>query len=128
MRLLLDTHTLIWYVNRDARLSPAAKALIDDLANEQIVSVVSLWEITIKHSLGKLTIALPLANLLALSSGQNPFHLLPIEPAHLLALAQLPFHHNDPFDRLLAAQALAENLPIVSIDAALDAYGVQRLW
>lgn len=58
----------------------------------------------------------------------EPFHLLPIEPAHLLTLAQFPYHHNDPFDRLLAAQAIAENMPMVSIDEALDAYGVQRIW
>ena len=128
MKLLLDTHTLLWYVNRDVRLSPTAKTLIDDPVNEQIVSVVSLWEITIKHSHGRLTLTMPLANLLALSSAQNPFHLLAIEPAHLLTLAQLPYHHNDPFDRLLAAQAIAEKLLIVSIDAAMDAYGVTRLW
>ena len=128
MKLLLDTHTLLWYVNRDAQLSFSARALIDDLANEQIVSVVSLWEVTIKHSLGKLALNMPLVDLLALSSAQNPFHLLPIEPAHLLTLSGLPYHHNDPFDRLLVAQALTEKLPIVSIDAALDAYGIQRWW
>lgn len=128
MNLLLDTHTLLWFLNGDARLTAKAKSLIDDAHNSQFVSIVSLWEITIKHSLGRLALPVPLPELLAFPSTAPQFQLLPIQAAHLLTLDGLPRHHNDPFDRLLVAQAVTENMPMVSIDAALDDYGVQRLW
>ena len=128
MNLLLDTHTLLWFLNGDARLSAKAKNLIDDAHNSQFVSIVSLWEITIKHSLGRLTLPIPLPDLIAFPIAAQQFRLLPIKAAHLLTLDALPHHHNDPFDRLLVAQAIAEKLPIISADPALDAYGIQRLW
>jgi PIN domain nuclease of toxin-antitoxin system len=128
MKLLLDTHALLWFTSSSTKLSAKAKNLIDDPTNLQVVSIVSLWEITIKHSLGRLTLPLPLPDLVAFPITTPQFRLLPIQAAHLLTLDALPHHHNDPFDRLLIAQAIAENLPIISTDPALDAYGVTRLW
>jgi len=128
MRLLLDTHTLLWFVSNHPDLSPNAAQIIGDPANQKIVSVVSLWEITIKVSLGRLNLTLPLADFINVHLTPSKVRLLQIEIPHLLTLETLPHHHSDPFDRLLAAQALAENVPFVSIDAAFDAYGVQRIW
>jgi PIN domain nuclease of toxin-antitoxin system len=128
MNLLLDTHTLLWFLSGDPRLSAKAKNLIDDAHNEQFVSIVNLWEITIKHSLGRLALPVPLPDLLAFPATTPQFQLLPIQAAHLLTLDGLPHHHKDPFDRLLVAQAITENIPLISIGVALDAYGVQRFW
>jgi PIN domain nuclease of toxin-antitoxin system len=109
-------------------ISPTAAQLIGDSINQKFVSVVSLWEITIKVSLGRLNIALPLADFIRVHLTPNKVQLLQIEVPHLLTLESLPYHHRDPFDRLLAAQALTENLPFVSVDTLFDSYSVQRLW
>lgn len=128
MRMLLDTHTLLWFVDASSNLSDQARELIDDPANQKVVSIVSLWEIAIKHSLGRLALSLPLSQYIATHLTPSKVALLPIEIPHLLTFAQLPWHHRDPFDRLLVAQAIAENIPLISIDAVLDAYPVQRRW
>lgn len=128
MRLLLDTHALLWFVSNHPDLSPTAAQLIGDPTNQKIVSVVSLWEITIKVSLGRLNLALPLADFIKTHLTPSKVQLLQIEVPHLLTLEALPHHHRDPFDRLLAAQALAEKVSFVSADAAFDSYGVQRIW
>jgi PIN domain nuclease of toxin-antitoxin system len=127
-RLLLDTHALLWYVLNDPQLSATARALIDDPAQDVLVSPASYWEIAIKLSIGKYTLAVPYEDFMRQAIDGNDFEILPIEPRHTAALVTMPYHHRDPFDRLLIAQALVENLPIVSIDTAFDPYGVTRLW
>lgn len=128
MRLLLDTHALLWFVSNHPNLSSHAARIIGDPANQKIVSIVSLWEITIKVSLGRLSLALPLADFINVHLTPSKVQLLQIEIPHLLTLETLLHHHSDPFDRLLAAQALTENISFVSVDAAFDSYGVQRIW
>lgn len=128
MRILLDTHTLLWFVDASPNLSDRARELIDDSANQKVVSIVSLWEIAIKHSLGRLALSLPLNQYIATHLTPSKVELLPIEIAHILTFSQIPWHHRDLFDRILVAQAITETIPIISVDAALDAYGVQRLW
>lgn len=128
MRILLDTHTLLWFVDASPNLSDYARHVIDDPANQRVVSIVSLWEIAIKHSLGRLALSLPFDQYVATHLTPNKVEILPIEIEHLLTFARMLWHHRDPFDRILVAQALTENVPIISVDTALDAYGVQRLW
>jgi PIN domain nuclease of toxin-antitoxin system len=128
MRLLLDTHTFIWFIMGSPNLSAHARALIEDVANDKFLSVAGLWEIAIKLSIGKLTLSAPFDVLIPQQLSLNGFELLNIEIEHATLVTTLPFHHRDPFDRLLIAQAIVEKMPIVSIDAAFDAYPVTRLW
>lgn len=128
MNLLLDTNALLWFVTNHSRLSATASQALSNAANQKIVSIASLWEITIKVGLNKLPIALPLDDFINQHLWPSRVLLLPIETSHLLTLSTLPLHHRDPFDRLIAAQALEENLPLVSSDSALDVYGIQRIW
>jgi PIN domain nuclease of toxin-antitoxin system len=127
MRLLLDTHTFLWFIDDNPRLSARAKALLESDA-DLLLSVMSLWEISIKVSISKLTLAQPYDIFMPQQLTANVIEILPISLAHLGVVATLPFHHRDPFDRLLVAQAMIEQLPIVSIDSAFDAYSVKRLW
>jgi PIN domain nuclease of toxin-antitoxin system len=128
VKLLLDTHTFIWWDSNPAQLSPGALALCSDPANELVVSVTSLWEIQIKRQLGKLDLRLPLAEIVAHQQKTNGVAILPILQAHVLALDELPLHHRDPFDRLLIAQAKVERAGLVSVDPAFKAYPVEVLW
>ena len=128
MTLLLDTHTLLWFLKNDPQLSASAKAAIENSANRKLVSIVSCWEIAIKAGLGKLKLGEPTAVLLSREIPANSFDLLPISLAHVTAVETLPAHHKDPFDRLLIAQTLAESVTLVSNDAKFDAYGIARLW
>lgn len=130
MRLLLDTHAMYWYAASDPQLSPTAQALIQDAANEALISPALYWEIAIKISIGKWIMHRPYEEFLDICLNAYGFRVLPIEPKHTARVSTLPFPpgHKDPFDRLLVAQALVEAIPIVSNDAALDAYGVTRLW
>jgi PIN domain nuclease of toxin-antitoxin system len=128
MRLLLDTHAFLWFVPGDAQLSPQALALILDPGNEKLVSPASYWEIAIKISVGKYTLSQPYQAFMQRGIVQNGFKILPIEFQHTVALTTLPFHHRDPFGRLLIAQAMVEQIPLVSADSALDAYPITRLW
>lgn len=118
MKLLLDTHVFLWTVAGSSRLKPATRRLIED-ADEVHVSAVSLWEIAIKTSLGKLE-ADP--HELAASIEPSGFIELPVRAAHAAGVARLPFHHHDPFDRLLVAQALAEPLRLLTVDDVLAKY------
>lgn len=128
MRLLLDTHTLYWYIEGDPQLKPTAQKLIQDVSNEILLSPASYWEIAIKVSLGKWKLNRSYADFINLALNQYGFEVLAILPTHTAAVIELPFHHRDPFDRLLVAQALVEKIAIVSNDPALDAYGITRLW
>ena len=126
--LTLDTHTFLWYTEGDARLSAVARSYIEDPAREKLVSIASLWEIAIKVAIGKLTLSLPLPELFSVGIKGNGLRVLPIEQSHILRTTTLPFHHRDPFDRLIAAQCLVETMPLVSADIIFDAYGVDRRW
>ncbi len=128
MTILLDTHTLLWAYWGDPQMSAAVIRLISDPANHILVSPASHWEIAIKMKTGKLILRESLLDFVHHAIFDNGFMILPIEPKHTAFVATLPFHHKDPFDRLLVAQALAEGIPLVSADATLDQYGVQRVW
>ncbi len=128
MKLLLDTHTLLWFTLGNPKLSPIALALINDASNEKLVSPASYWEIAINVSIGKLALNQPYEDFIDRAIDQNGFVILPIESRHTARLVVLPFHHKDPFDRLLIAQALTDGIAIVGGDPHFDAYGVQRLW
>ena len=128
MRLLLDTHTFLWFIEGDTALSPYARQLIEDRTNERLLSIASLWEMAIKASLGRLTLALSFTDLVAEHVHGNAIELFEILPRHLDVLTTLPFHHKDPFDRMIIAQSQAENIPILSRDSAFDDYVIQRLW
>jgi PIN domain nuclease of toxin-antitoxin system len=128
MRLLLDTHTLIWWTLTPERLSQRVLSLLDDSSNDLIFSVASVWEMQIKIQLGKLKLNMPLASLIDNQQQTNDLQILRIELVQVLALQNLPNHHRDPFDRLLIAQAIVEQVPILSLDTAFDAYPVERWW
>lgn len=128
MRALLDTHSFIWFVEGDERLSQIARQIITDPSNEVIFSAASLWEMAIKVSIGKLALSLPFTASTLGHMANNDIRLLDISFAHITEVLTLPFHHRDPFDRMLIAQARVENTPIISVDAMLDSYGVQRIW
>lgn len=128
MRLLLDTHALIWLFSGDDRLTPTALAAIQGDDTRNWVSMASLWEIAIKSSLGKLRMGeSPIARLIA-RIDTDGLRLLHIDQAHCGRIAALPMHHRDPFDRMLIVQAQEEGLSIVSADPSMDAYGVERIW
>lgn len=124
MRLLLDTHILIWLLEGNPQLSSQARLMIEDETNELLVSIASLWEIAIKCSIGKLNIGMPFEAFLCQKIDPEEFKILAIQAAHLVVIADLPLYHRDPFDRLIIAQAMAENLLILSADAIFDAYPV----
>ena len=128
MRLLLDTHTLLWWLDGDRRMSKRARALVGRDTNEVFVSAASAWEITTKWRLGKLPGAADVAADVAGAVAGQVFLPLSISLAHAQLAGQLTTTHRDPFDRMLAAQALVEGLPIVSNDEAFDLFGVIRLW
>ena len=128
MALLLDTHTVLWYAFGNSNLSSLARTLIDDPAKEKYLSIASPREVGIKVSSGKLSIAEPVDIFFADQMRRLSLRLLPVSLAHATRVSTLPFHHRDPFDRMLVAQSLTENIAIVSADAILDAYGVTRLW
>jgi PIN domain nuclease of toxin-antitoxin system len=126
--LLLDTHTFLWFVWGDPQLSLTARSLIDDEGNRKFVSMASLWEIAIKVNIGKMTLAKPFPEFVSERLDGNGFETLTITRTHVAQIVSLPFHHRDPFDRLIIAQSLAENMLIVGVDAVFDPYGVRRLW
>lgn len=128
MKYLLDTHTLLWFLQGDKKLSGKARQFVDNPSNEKFLSVASLWEIAIKVSLGKLTLGKSFERLFPEQLHFNRIQILDITVDSLIKLTTLPFHHRDPFDRLIIAQALVEEFPIIGADAAFDAYGISREW
>ncbi len=128
MRLLLDTHAFLWWVADAPELSGKARQAIADEGNACYLSLVSCWEMAIKASLGKLRLATALNRFIPEQLAANGFNLLHIDFRHTARVESLPFHHRDPFDRLLVAQAQSEKLVVVSADAALSDYGIKRIW
>jgi PIN domain nuclease of toxin-antitoxin system len=128
MRLLLDSHAILWYVDQDHLLSRTAHAAITDPANDLLISAASIWEIAVKAGLGKLNLSLPYRDWMNKAIADLRAQLLSITVDYADRQASLPHHHRDPFDRMLAAQSLAENISLVSGDAVFDAYGVARIW
>lgn len=127
MRCLLDTHTFIWLDGEPARLSHGVRAVCYDPANALLLSVASIWEMQIKLQLGKLTLRIPLPDLIA-SQRKNGVNILPISIRHILELDTLPLHHRDPFDRVLVAQANVERLVLLSVDPTFASYPVTVIW
>lgn len=128
MRVLLDTHTLLWWLDGDRRLSRHARNAIGDDDNAVLVSSASAWEISTKVRLGKLPGASEVAAELPAIMRQQNFEALPIAIAHALRAGNLPGPHRDPFDRMLIAQAQAEDLSLVSNERVFESYGVRRIW
>lgn len=127
MDFLLDTHSFIWFLNGDKQLPANLKNAIANASNRCFLSVASLWEIAIKNSLGKLELKGDFSWIAGFLIN-NDIELLPITFDHLQHLVQLPFHHKDPFDRVIIAQALTEGLPIATKDEIFPGYGVSIIW
>lgn len=128
MKLLLDTQALLWFLGDDPRLSGPAKAALLDVSNERWLSPISLLEIAVKVSIGKLVLHAPFGDLFPGQLTANKIQLLAIDSAHAEKVATLPLHHRDPFDRLIIGQSLVEPMTVISSDVAFDAYGVTRIW
>jgi PIN domain nuclease of toxin-antitoxin system len=128
MKLLLDTHTFLWANIEAERLSLTVKSLLSSGEHELFLSVATPWEIQIKHQLGKLVLAKPVEELVNINRLENNTQLLPIELAHISYLAQLPQHHKDPFDRIIIAQAIIEDMTVVTVDKSFVDYPVQVVW
>ena len=128
MKYLLDTHALLWFLRGDKKLSAKARGLIDNPGNRKFLSIASLWEIAIKVSLRKLVLDKPFEKLFPEQLHFNRIEILDITVDSLTKLTTLPFHHRDPFDRLIIAQAIVERLPIIGVDAVFDVYGISREW
>lgn len=128
MNLLLDTHAFLWFVGDDRQLTRRAKELIENPEHRKLVSIATCWEISIKVGLKKLELGEPASQFLPRHLTANHFELLPIDLSHATLVETLPLHHRDPFDRLLIAQAMTDELTIIGIDGVFDAYGVKRIW
>jgi PIN domain nuclease of toxin-antitoxin system len=127
MNLLLDTHVLIWFLNGDNQLQPVVKEQITDATNTCFIGIASIWEMAIKSSLNKLELAGSFDQIAGFLYQSN-IELLPITLGHIQQLLQLPFHHRDPFDRIIIAQAINEGLTLATKDAVLYQYQVATIW
>jgi PIN domain nuclease of toxin-antitoxin system len=128
LRVLLDTHAFLWWINEDVRLSEGAREVFSDGDNELLFSVASGWEMAIKVGLGKLAVSGRLGPYVSARLAENAIEVLPITLSHALGVAELPDHHRDPFDRLLISQAVLERLPILSADPEISRYPVETVW
>ena len=128
MKVLVDTHTFIWALEGDPRLSKRAKQILTSDSNELVFSLASLWEIAVKIQIGKLGTLGSSVVYVRDEVEEYGMEILPIHYSHILALERLPFHHKEPFDRLILAQAVAESLPLLSDDSQFPAYPVKLLW
>ena len=126
MKFLLDTHAFLWAASDPAKLSPAARDVCE--TGELSLSVASLWEIAIKVQIGRLPLPEPYRPFLTAQLRAGQISVLPVHARHALRLAELPLHHRDPFDRMLAAQSLEEDLPLISCDSQFELYGVKHIW
>lgn len=128
MRILLDTHTFLWWIMNDPRLSASAFRSIEDGRNEAFLSAASAWEIAIKCQVGKLLLPSKPQQFVAEHLSRNGFSPLPINLSHALYVFELPNLHRDPFDRMLVAQSKLENVPILTADEQIKQYGVEAIW
>lgn len=128
MNLLLDTHVFIWWSISPKRLSSQVEKLVSNVDNTLFLSLASIWEMQIKSQLGKLDLDVGLSELVQKQQEVNSLNLLPIEVNHIYALTNLADHHKDPFDRLIIAQSIVENIDLISIDKVFDQYLVNRIW
>ena len=128
MKLLLDTHTLIWAVDDPSKLGPQAVTALQDPANDLLLSAATIWEIAIKVGLGKLSLSMPYRQWMTQAITDLGMTVLPITVEYANVQVNLPKHHGDPFDRLLVAQIQVENIHLVSADPVFDQYGINRLW
>ncbi|MEH1932205.1 MAG: type II toxin-antitoxin system VapC family toxin [Nostoc sp.] len=126
MRQLLDTHTFIWFVMGDSRISVSLKSQIEN--NDNLLSIASVWEMAIKSRIGKLSFGMTFDEFIQQQIIRNSIEFLPITIDHITVVATLPLHHRDPFDRILIAQSVVENLPILSADKIFDTYPIRRIW
>ena len=127
MNLLLDTHTFLWFLGGDSELSKQARILIENPEHVKYISIASFWEIAIKNSLGKLTLDVPFVEL-KIEAIKNSFQILPITFEDTLQLSTLPFHHRDPFDRIIISQAKENSLILISRDNIFAQYNINLLW
>jgi len=127
VKVLIDTHIFLWWVNGD-QLSEHALAILQNSDAEVYISIASLWEMTIKSSLGKLELPAPVGEFFPSQILMNSFKLLPIEIGHLSVLQTLPFHHRDPFDRIMISQAMSESMYLISADHCFEEYPVSLIW
>lgn len=127
MRLLLDTHVLIWFLSKKSALSDETRAIIVDPGNKKFLSIASIWEMSIKAGLGKLKLSLSIREIITEFQGAGGT-ILPITTEHALATGNLPLHHRDPFDRMLIAQALYEDLTLITHDGLFANYQVSQIW
>ena len=127
MRILIDTQAFIWFVENDKQIPVKMKKYLEKPENSIIVSIASLWKMTIKMSLGKLFLSCDIKEMTE-KIYNNGFEILPILPEHIIKLSTLIYLHRDPFDRIIIAQGLTENMPIVSSDKIFDNYGINRKW
>ena len=127
MKIILDTHTFLWFINDSPELSNSAAELIESDVDLWI-SIASLWEISIKVNLNKLDLSDDYEKFIPHQIAINNIEILPVNLQHLIVLTKLPLHHRDPFDRLLIAQAISEEVPIISVDKKFDLYEVDRQW
>ena len=128
MNILLDTHAFLWFVDNNLKLSNTARVVIEASENHPFLSIASLWEIAIKISLGKVELEQSYEEFISQQLAINGIGILNITIEHTAAVATLPFHHRDPFDRLLAVQSRIEKMSLVSADPAFDRYDIQRIW
>jgi PIN domain nuclease of toxin-antitoxin system len=128
MRVLIDTHIFIWYIQNSERLPSSVATYINDGKNDILLSIASVWEMAIKQSTGKLNLGIPYASFIEEQMRLNSMELLPLRLDHLEVVTTMPFHHRDPFDRLLIAQAMLEDIVIISADSIFSSYPVQRIW
>ncbi len=128
MKYLLDTHTYLWWDSKSSELSRSVRDILMDAGQTVYVSLASIWEIQIKFQIGKLHLAVPLAEIIERQEADNSIRVFPVRIPHILALQNLPMRHNDPFDRILIAQAITENLTVLSKDRKFADYNVQVLW
>jgi PIN domain nuclease of toxin-antitoxin system len=127
LKVLIDTHVFLWYVTNNKQLRDNHKIMINERENLVYLSQASIWEMAIKYSLGKLTFDSPFREFIESQIQINDFQILSLNLLHFERVAQLPFQHRDPFDRMIIAQAITENVPVISYDQVFDSYVVKRL-
>jgi PIN domain nuclease of toxin-antitoxin system len=128
MKYLLDTCTFIWFVSNSPELNITAKNIIEDEYSEIFLSIISIWEMSIKNSIGKLEFTKPFEEFIQSQIELNEIEILELSQEHIFKVNVLPFHHKDPFDRLIISQSIVENLPVISVDLEFGKYPIKLIW